>query len=171
MERANGMSLEKLVGLKPLRTEEIKHVMSQALDALVYMHAERVCHRDLKPDNIIVNPMDNSLKIIDFNVSAQYEKGASGYTDTIQGGTGLKEWSAPETRTSLTYSAKCDSWSMGLILSFMLLRKMPNKAKASIDARDEISEQLEKKPDCCPQLLALFKGLTIKEAGLRWSPQ
>ena len=130
-----------------------------------------MCHRDLKPDNIIVNPLDNSLKIIDFNVSERFPKGANLYADTIKGGTGLKQWSAPETRTCLHYSAKIDSWSIGLILSFMLLRKEPSKTKSSTEARDEILTQLEKKADFCPKLLAVFKGLTMKEPVQRWSPE
>lgn len=32
----------------------------------------------------------------------------------------MKEWSAPETRSQLAYSAKCDMWSAGLILSYMV---------------------------------------------------
>jgi len=118
-----------------------------------------------------VNPLDNSLKIIDFNVSHCFPIGVSLYADSITGGTGLKQWSAPETRTCLHYSAKCDSWSLGLILSFMLLRKEPSKTKSSTEARDEILTQLEMKADCCPKLLETFKGLTVKDAEQRWSPE
>lgn len=55
------------------------------------MHEEgRVCHRDLKPDNIIVGD-DLLVTLIDFNVAKQIEA-------PIHGGTGIKHWSAPETR-------------------------------------------------------------------------
>ena len=57
-----------------------------------YMHNTNVCHRDLKPDNLIVNTIDFKIKLIDFNVSTKFETTFEGgsYPETIQGGTGLK---------------------------------------------------------------------------------
>ena len=54
-----------------------------------------VCHRDLKPDNIIVDEYF-TLYVIDFNVAVKFSDATQ---DEIIGGTGLKQWSAPETRT------------------------------------------------------------------------
>jgi serine/threonine protein kinase len=50
----------------------------------------------LKPDNLIVAD-DMSIKLIDFNVSV-WLTGDTTYLKEIIGGTGLKQWSAPETR-------------------------------------------------------------------------
>lgn len=63
-----------------------------------------VAHRDLKPDNIIVDLQEETLKLIDFNTAVKFsETGSLGcsptYSTVITGGTGLKQWSAPETRT------------------------------------------------------------------------
>lgn len=53
-------------------------------------------HRDLKPDNLMVTtgPL---VTIIDFNVAHDLKKESS--DGKIKGSTGLKEWSAPETRS------------------------------------------------------------------------
>ena len=84
------------------------------------MHKNGVCHRDLKPDNIIVDS-SNNIKLIDFNVFASFDYSEEEpYPKTICGGTGLKEWSAPETRTESFYSAKSDIWSVGCIFHNML---------------------------------------------------
>ena len=67
----------------------------------------------MKPDNIMV-VNDDDVKIIDFNVAVYVSKG-----EKITGGTGLKEWSAPETRHSLSYDEKCDFWSLGMLFVFL----------------------------------------------------
>lgn len=90
-----------------------------------YLHEQGVAHRDIKPDNIMISEQSNTLKLIDFNTAFDFtaQKGvtkAVDYTDCIRGGTGLKEWSAPETRHQQYYSAKCDSYSIGCILVYML---------------------------------------------------
>jgi len=51
-------------------------------------------HRDLKPDNIMVAP-GPWVTVIDFNVAYELK----GDSVRIIGSTGLKEWSAPETRS------------------------------------------------------------------------
>jgi len=61
------------------------------------------------------------MKVIDFNTSFNFkEVNGTPETDTILGGTGLKDWSAPETRAQPYYSAKCDVFSIGRLIAFML---------------------------------------------------
>ena len=100
---------------KPLSEAVIRSIMTQLFNTVSYLHSKGVCHRDLKPDNILINNENGSLnlidqnvpsksdiqrvsvKIIDFNVAVQLDS----EEDKIRGGTGLKEWSAPETRQFL----------------------------------------------------------------------
>lgn len=77
---------------------------------------------------MIVDLRTQTLKLIDFNTAVKFSETGSldcspTYSNVITGGTGLKQWSAPETRTQLNYSAKCDSYSCGCILYFMLTSK------------------------------------------------
>ena len=70
--------------------------MRQLTQALDYLLSQGVVHRDLKPDNIMVatGPV---VTIIDFNVSYDLKKESP--DGRVRGSTGLKEWSAPETRS------------------------------------------------------------------------
>lgn len=92
----------------------VRCIMRQLFQATEYMHRKGVCHRDLKPDNLMVSKCvlpqesDNNssqasgsevetikMKVIDLNVAFE----VTPEHPRIQFGTGLREWSAPETRT------------------------------------------------------------------------
>ena len=85
---------------KSLDEDQIQSIMSQLFQATEYLHGKGICHRDLKPDNIMVknSSYDNTkllqVKIIDFNVATEVDPD----TQKVKGGKGLREWSAPETR-------------------------------------------------------------------------
>lgn len=107
-----------------LDLNSVKDVMKNLIRTVLYMHDQNVCHRDLKPDNIFIEPGTNAIKLIDFNVAVKLQTPTleEPYPNEIRGSTGLKEWNAPETRTVLYYSAKCDMWSLGCLLHYMLSR-------------------------------------------------
>jgi calcium-dependent protein kinase len=44
------------------------------LEALKYLHKEKVTHRDIKPDNILYDPFSQAIKIIDFGISRRYRR-------------------------------------------------------------------------------------------------
>ena len=73
---------------------------------------------------IIVEDGETRLTIIDFNMAVDQDKVLE-----ICGETGVKQYSAPETRSSIQYTNKCDIWSYGCILYFMFAGKKPFELK------------------------------------------
>jgi serine/threonine protein kinase len=73
MELCNGKSLYHYIKKKEnmrLPEELCRVIFRQLVDGLAYLHANDIVHRDLKLDNILIDPSDgNRIKIIDFGFS------------------------------------------------------------------------------------------------------
>ena len=97
-------------------------IMKQILEAINYLHYHGVCHRDVKPENILFSSMEENsqLKLIDFGLS----KVVKTTDDVIKGEIGTLYYMAPEVILS-NYNEKCDVWSCGVILYIMLSGNPP----------------------------------------------
>jgi len=85
------------------------------LEGLVYLESKNIMHRDLKPDNIMLDINDN-IKILDFGLASLVSEQGSVYEKC-----GTPGYIAPEvfsfskTRPSSYYDPKCDVFSLGCI--------------------------------------------------------
>lgn len=74
---------------------EARKVFKEILSAVEYMHSKGICHRDIKPQNIIFSFTENRVKITDFNVSKRFKRKDELIKMMTQ--TGTLEFRAPET--------------------------------------------------------------------------
>jgi serine/threonine protein kinase len=109
--------------------------MKQLLSAMVMMNQEKIMHRDMKPDNIILQTKGNisDLKIIDFGTALNYkDKIANGETLKLYDKVGTLLFMAPEVVNANMdkrqwYDETCDMWSIGIICYILLTGQMPFK--------------------------------------------
>lgn len=126
MERVHGNSLWQWVESPP-RANELLDVFDQILDALSHAHARGVVHRDLKPDNILLEEGPNGqvrARLIDFGV-AQHREEAAG--DTLESSVvGTPEYMSPEQCLgSPTISPASDLYAVGVMLFELLSGRLP----------------------------------------------
>ena len=97
----------------PLSGHALRHVARRALQGLAYLHRAYLVHRDIKPDNILVDHKGN-IKISDFGLLKELEGTRSLTTSFL----GTMSYLSPERLTSAPYSYPADVWAMGLVLVY-----------------------------------------------------
>jgi len=101
----------------------------QLVNAMSYCHSLGIFHRDLKPQNILLDA-DFQLKIADFGVSTSFLD-RQNLSDTF---CGTLSFMAPEMLARRLYSAeKADSWSLGIVLFILLAGNPPLRMAAGND--------------------------------------
>ena len=142
----------------------------QVFSGLWYLHENKIIHRDIKLENIMISGKENDnssgeelfwVKIIDFGTATIFEKNKK-EKDVV----GSSYYIAPEVLKQ-NYNEKCDTWSVGVILYMTLVGRAPfdgkddeeiikkinsvdyNKnepklVKHSVEVRDLVSKLLEK---------------------------
>jgi serine/threonine protein kinase len=127
MEYIEGRSLGDILEEEEiLDFDEIVKVSSIILSALDYIHANGLIHRDLKPDNIIIENGTGRIVIIDFSIARDIVSGTK-ITD-MKFIHGTPFYMAPEQFKNIV-SPGIDIYSYGIILYRMLTGKVPFKGK------------------------------------------
>lgn len=133
MELVEGDSLRQLIKqhgvVEPAIAAEITAQTCAALDEA---HRQQIVHRDVKPDNIIVNPSPHGLrvKVLDFGIAKLRDDAASHLTQTGSV-MGTPHYMSPEQCLGEELDARADIYSMGIVLYEMLCGRVPFNSPVS----------------------------------------
>jgi len=124
MELFSEGSVEQYVSRHgPFAEGNAKASFQQFLAGVSYLHSQRVVHRDLKPDNLLLTDGCEQLKITDFNSATRI--GCPSGKCVMLTDRGTKLYAAPELRFGLMWNERIDIWAAGFCLYFMLRGKVP----------------------------------------------
>lgn len=149
--------------------------MKDVLHGLSYLHQRGICHRDVKPDNVLLNDMQR-CHLTDFGCAKRQEPGcALLVSDTV----GTFQFLAPECCTGEPYDPfQVDVWAAGLLLYIFLFGKLPIVSESAKELLDEImrldglvlpDEASELSASCCDLLRRMltkdpFERITVADA-------
>jgi serine/threonine protein kinase len=114
-----GVSLEEYLENYPDVSEELTvHIIKELCDILEVLHSQPtpIIHRDITPSNVIIDPRDHSVTLIDFGASRKYCKESD--CDTVAVAT--RGFAAPEQFGFAQTDARTDIYSLGIMLRYML---------------------------------------------------
>ncbi|XP_017777172.1 PREDICTED: cyclin-dependent kinase 1-A-like [Nicrophorus vespilloides] len=110
-----GIDLKLYLTRVPCKPDEmlVKSYTKQLMEALAFIHSNRVMHRDVKPQNVLVDSEGN-LKLADFGLCRQFTMPMKNYTNKI-----VSLWyRAPEILFGSTmYGPKVDIWGAGCVMA------------------------------------------------------
>ena len=114
---------------------EVKCFIFQLLQGLKCLHKKKVIHRDLKPNNLLLDDK-NELKIGDFGVIAQLTDDKERRYSIC----GTYNYMAPEIfqNNGKGYSYEVDIWSVGIIMYQLLTGKLIFEGKSSLEIQNNI---------------------------------
>ncbi|KAG0249186.1 Cyclin-dependent kinase 3, partial [Mortierella polycephala] len=114
---------------KPLPLDQVKIYLYQLLQGVEFCHMRRILHRDLKPQNLLIDEHKN-LKLADFGLARAFGIPLRTYTHEV-----ITLWyRAPEILMgSRHYSTAVDMWSVGCIFAEMVTRRPLFPGDSEID--------------------------------------
>ena len=138
MELVDGWNLAEFVELKrPLRVVIACELIRQAAEGLEYIHEQEGVHRDLKPQNLMLDRA-GVVKILDLGLG-KWRDDATGKNDTRPGSTfGTLDYMSPEQfRDAKSVDIRADIYSLGCTFFYLLVGAPPfaDPAHASLTAK------------------------------------
>jgi serine/threonine protein kinase len=136
MEYVDGQNMTAMLKARgPLPIEEAVRYLLQAAQGLAYAHQHGVCHRDIKPGNLMVD-RSGVVKVVGFgmaHIESDSAVGTGGDEGLTQQGQilGTYDYMPPEQAVdSRTVDPRCDVYSLGCTLCALLIGRPPYAGKS-----------------------------------------
>jgi serine/threonine protein kinase len=127
-----------------LPMERVLKYAKALAEALAAAHAEGVIHRDLKPQNILVNK-DDQIFVSDFGLAKSFEEGAQGMTKT-GAFLGTPRYMSPEQVEGKPADQRSDLYSYGLMLYEMAVGDVPFTGESTLKVMYQRIQEKPKNP-------------------------
>lgn len=108
--------------------EEAIHLMGQVLSAIALAHRNRIIHRDIKPQNLLID-QDNTVKVTDFGIAVALSDTSITQTNTLLGSV---HYISPEQARGSVTTTKSDIYALGIVLYELLSGDVPFDGESAV---------------------------------------
>lgn len=130
MEYVKGKTLKDyLREHKALDPQIAMHIMTQLAEGVLYAHQNKIIHRDLKTQNIMITD-EQVVKITDFGIALSSNEADVTQTNTIMGSV---HYLAPELARGNLATERSDIYALGIILYELLTGDVPFKGEGAVN--------------------------------------
>lgn len=162
-----------------VRLNETLYLLAQAADALGFAHRQGVVHRDIKPDNILIEKLSQPerpgepplrAKITDFGLAKLVEGGLQTATGTFMG---TLPYMSPEQCLGTPLDGRSDIYSLGIMLYLLTTGRLPFDIKTPAEAALKHIQQIPPaprsiRPGIPPAIEAIITKTLAKKAEDRY---
>lgn len=129
---ASNLKLKILRGEVAALRPRLKRILAQACRALAHTHAKGWVHRDIKPDNLLVNS-SGEVRLIDFAISVRSATGLARLLARRAKPAETRSYMSPEQIRGLPLDGRADIYSFGVMLYEVLTGRVPYTANSGQD--------------------------------------
>ncbi len=171
LERVEGETLKDRI--RRMGRLPVAEAVAYAIEigrALSAAHAQRLVHRDVKPQNVLIDS-EGRGKVTDFGIARSLEAHGLTATGRVLGTT---DYVSPEQALGQDVSEQSDVYSLGVVLFEMLTGEVPFKAETQVGvAMKHVKERLPDvqrlRPEVSAALAAVVERATAKETKNRYA--
>ncbi len=129
MEYVEGETLKEYIQHHtPIKPRDVIRIMEQLASAIAHAHHFQIVHRDIKPQNILINK-DGNVKVTDFGIATASTAATITQTNSVLGSV---HYLSPEQARGGVANKKSDIYSLGIVMFELLTGKLPFSGESAV---------------------------------------
>lgn len=166
---------KRMASQGPMPISDVRRILREVAGALAFAHARKFIHRDIKPDNILIDKDDGRAIVTDFGIARAVQDGAETRLTATGIAIGTPAYMSPEQAAGdREIDGRADLYALGTLGYQMLAGRLPFEANSTPALLvKQLSEKpmpiVERRPDTPPDLAGIVMRLLEKDPAARFA--